>query len=316
MESELPRPTYELPKDVRCDIIIPTRDRLELLSVCVDSILALTTGVDYGIVVVDNGSVEAGTLAYLDHLREDGRIRVIRDESPFNYSALNNRAVATSTADVVVLLNNDIEIADGAWLRELAVHACRSEIGAVGAKLLYPDGSLQHAGVILGVEGVAAHAYPGFPRSHTGQFGRALAAQRMSAVTAACLAVRRSVFDEVGGLDPDLAVAFNDVDFCLRVGEAGYRNLWLPWVWMYHHESASRGHEDSPEKRARFAGEVELMKARWADVLVSDPAYNPNLSLFGRAFSIDPARAAASAARASTQVDRCNECKAESDTAA
>ncbi|WP_337244467.1 glycosyltransferase family 2 protein [Luteimonas sp. gir] len=315
-ETVLPRLTYELQAGTRCDIVIPTRDRVELLSACVDSILALTSGVDYEIVVVDNGSSQPKTLAYLDRLREDGRIRVIRDESPFNYSALNNRAVADSTADVVVLLNNDIEIVDGTWLRELAAHACRPEIGAVGAKLLYPDGSLQHAGVILGVEGVAAHAYPGFPRSHPGQFGRALAAQRMSAVTAACLAVRRSVFDEVGGLDPRLAVAFNDVDFCLRVREAGYSNLWLPWVWMYHHESASRGQEDSPEKIARFASEVGSMKARWGDVLVSDPAYNPNLSLFGRAFSIDPARSAAPAPRASMQVDCRNECRAESDTAA
>ncbi|MFL6586022.1 MAG: glycosyltransferase [Luteimonas sp.] len=315
-ESGLPRLRYELPQHIRCDIVIPTRDRLDLLSVCVDSILARTAGVDYGIVIVDNGSTQVDTLAYLEQLREDKRIRVIRDDSPFNYSALNNRAVADSTADVVVLLNNDIEITEGTWLRELAMHACRPGVGAVGAKLLYPDASLQHAGVILGVEGVAAHAYPGFPRLHPGQFGRALAAQRMSAVTAACLAIQRSVFEEVGGLDTELAVAFNDVDFCLRVGEAGYRNLWLPWVWMYHHESASRGQEDNPEKIARFATEVGAMKARWANVLVSDPAYNPNLSLVGRAFSIDPARSAACVPRASTQVDRCNECRAESDTAA
>jgi len=304
-ESGLPRLRYEPPQHLRCDIVIPTRDRLDLLSVCVDSILGRTTGVDYGIVIVDNGSTQAETLAYLEQLGEDKRIRVIRDDSPFNYSALNNLAVAHSTADVVVLLNNDIEIAEGTWLRELATHACRPGVGAVGAKLLYPDASLQHAGVILGVEGVAAHAYPGFPRFHQGQFGRAWAAQRMSAVTAACLAIRRSVFEEVGGLDTDLAVAFNDVDFCLRVGEAGYRNLWLPWVWMYHHESASRGQEDNPEKIARFDAEVALMKARWANVLVSDPAYNPNLSLFGRAFSIDPARSAACVPRTSTQVDRC-----------
>ncbi|MDR7194157.1 glycosyltransferase family 2 protein [Luteimonas terrae] len=303
-ETQMPRMAYDLPADLFCEIVIPTRDRVDLLSVCVNSILERTEGVGYGVAIVDNGSTHPDTLAYLDRLRGDTRVRIVRDDSPFNYSALNNRAVAGSTADVVVLLNNDIEIIEGSWLYELATHACRPGVGAVGAKLLYPDDTLQHAGVILGVEGVAAHPYPRFPATHSGQFGRALAAQRFSAVTAACLAVRREVFEIVNGLDTSLAVAFNDVDLCLRISEAGYRNLWLPWVWMYHHESASRGHEDNPEKLARFASEIEVMKTRWNDVLVSDPAYNPNLSLVGRAFSIDPSRSAAPVPRANTQVAR------------
>ena len=289
-DTPLPRLIYHVPQGTLCEIVIPTRDRVDLLSMCVSSVLALTTGIDYRITIVDNGSVQAETFAYLDGLRDDARVRVVRDEAPFNYSALNNLAVSTSLADVVVLLNNDIEITDGDWLREMAAHACRAGVGAVGAKLLYPDGSLQHAGVVLGVDGVAAHAYTRCPPGHPGQFGRALAPQRMSAVTAACLAVQRTVFDEVGGLDVRLAVAFNDVDLCLRIGRAGYRNLWLPSVSMYHHESASRGHEDSPEKQARFSREVDAMQARWGEILMRDPAYNPNLSLAGRAFSIDPGR--------------------------
>jgi len=281
---------FPIPDAVRCDIVIPTRDRVDLLSVCVQSILSHTEGVDYGITIVDNGSQQPETVAYFDRLREDRRVRILRDDAPFNYSALNNRAVADSTADVIVLLNNDIEITEPHWLCELATHACRPGVGAVGAKLLYPDGSLQHAGVVLGVEGVAAHPYTRLPRMYAGQFGRAWAAQRFSAVTAACLAVRREVYEQVGGLDESLAVAFNDVDLCLKIVSAGYANLWLPWVWMYHHESASRGYEDNPEKRARFEGEVTKMKERWQHRLQSDPAYNTNLSLVGRAFSVDPSR--------------------------
>ncbi|UNK41909.1 glycosyltransferase family 2 protein [Luteimonas sp. S4-F44] len=291
-ETGMPRVRYARPPGLRCDVIVPTRDRVDLLSVCVDSVLARSEGIDLTVTVVDNGSVRPETFAYFDHLREDGRVRIVRDDAPFNYSALNNRAAERSGAQVLVLLNNDVEIIDSNWLREIASHAMRDEVGAVGAKLLYPDHSLQHAGVILGVEGVAAHAYTRKPRMHPGQFGRALAAQRFSAVTAACLAIRREVFEAVGGLDEHLAVAFNDVDFCLRVEDAGYRNLWLPWVVLYHHESASRGYEDNPEKQARFDREVVMMQQRWADRLEDDPAYNPNLALVGRAFSLDPARRA------------------------
>lgn len=286
------RVRHPLPDGVRCDIVIPTRDRVDLLAVCVDSILALTDGVDYRITIVDNGSVEPATHAYFERAQRDARVRVLAYDAPFNYSAINNFAVSRCESDIVVLLNNDIEVIDGGWLRELASQACRPGVGAVGAKLLYPDRTLQHAGVILGVKGVAAHPYARRGRGYPGQFGRALAAQSMSAVTAACLAVRRSVFDEVGGLDESLAVAFNDVDFCLRIVRAGYRNLWTPYAELLHHESASRGYEDDPVKQARFASEVETMQQRWGEALERDPAYSPNLSLSGRAFTIDPLREA------------------------
>ncbi len=298
VDTGMPRLEFELPEGTRCEIVIPTRDNVELLRACVESIFSFTEGVDYGIAIVDNGSQLSDTLSYLDRLRSDPRVRIIHDDAPFNFSALNNHAAAGSDADVLVLLNNDIEITESGWLRELAAHACRREVGAVGAKLVYPDGSLQHAGVVLGVGGIAAHAMTRQPRMHAGQFGRALAAQRFSAVTAACLAVRREVFEHVGGLDEELAVAFNDVDLCLRIDEAGFRNLWLPWVWMYHHESASRGYEDNPEKMARFQGEIEAMKLRWGDTLTADPAYSPNLSLHDRAFAIDSSRHARRVPRA------------------
>ncbi|MFC4726853.1 glycosyltransferase family 2 protein [Coralloluteibacterium thermophilus] len=286
------RVRHPLPSGVRCDIVIPTRDRVDLLSVCVDSILTLTEGVDYRITIVDNGSAEPATHAYFARLQDDARVRVLAYDAPFNYSAINNFAVRECDGDIVVLLNNDIEVVDADWLRELASQACRPGIGAVGARLLYPDRTLQHAGVILGVKGVAAHPYTRRGRMHPGQFGRALAVQSMSAVTAACLAVRRRTFDEVGGLDESLAVAFNDVDFCLRLVRAGHRNLWTPYAELIHHESASRGYEDDPVKQARFASEVETMQRRWGLALERDPAYSPNLSLSGRAFTIDPLREA------------------------
>jgi GT2 family glycosyltransferase len=152
--------------------------------------------------------------------------------------------------------------------------------------LYYPDDTIQHAGVVLGMHGVAAHPYCGKPRGYPGQMGRARLTQAMSAVTAACLLVRRTVFDEAGGLDESLRIAFNDIDFCLRVRRLGYRNVWTPFAELYHHESATRGHEDSPEKQARFAGEVELMRRKWGDELAADPAYSPNLTLTGTPFEL------------------------------
>jgi GT2 family glycosyltransferase len=157
--------------------------------------------------------------------------------------------------------------------------ALRPGIGAVGEMLYYPDDTIQHAGVILGIHGVAAHLYCGMPRGYPGQGGRAFVAQSLSAVTAACMVIRREVFEQVGGLDERLQVAFNDIDFCLRVRQAGYRNLWTPFAELYHHESASRGKEDTAAKKTRFLGEVQFMQARWGDALLADPAYNPNLSL-------------------------------------
>jgi glycosyltransferase involved in cell wall biosynthesis len=267
-------------------IIIPTRDRIDLLQRCVDSILARTTYANYEIVLVDNQSVEPASLAYLAGFANHPQVRVHRHDHPFNFSTINNDAVATCRGELVCLLNNDIEVITPDWLEELASHALRPHVGAVGAMLYYPNDTIQHAGVMLGVHGVAAHPYCGMPRGHVGQMGRARLAQAMSAVTAACLLVRREVYRQAGGLDPLLQVAFNDVDFCLRLRQHGYTNMWTPFAELYHHESASRGHENTPEKRSRFTREVGFMKSRWGAQLEHDPAYNPNLTLSGEPFTL------------------------------
>jgi glycosyltransferase involved in cell wall biosynthesis len=243
--------------------------------------------------VVDNGSDDPAALAYLASLADGthplarGRARVVRYEAPFNYSAINNFAVRQARGDLVALLNNDLEAITPDWLDEMASHAMRPEIGCVGALLYYPNDTIQHAGIILGLGGVAGHAFRDFPRGTEGVFNRARLVQNYSAVTAACLVVRKAVYEQAGGLDEkELAVAFNDVDFCLKVREAGYRNLWTPFAEFVHHESASRGVDDTDEKAARFRSEVEAMLGRWGSKLLRDPAYNPNLTLDHTDFSL------------------------------
>jgi GT2 family glycosyltransferase len=260
-------------------IVIPTRDRVDLLRLCVESILSLTTYPEFEVLVVDNGSTEPDAIDYLASLERRPRVRVLRDARPFNYSAINNLAVEQAAGDVIALLNNDIEVISPHWLDEMVAHALRPGIGAVGAMLYYPDDTIQHAGVVVGLGGVAGHVYSRQPRGCAGEGNRAMLVQGMTAVTAACLVVRRSAWREVGGLDETLAVAFNDVDFCLRLHQAGYRNLWTPHAELYHHESASRGSEDTDDKLRRFHSEVTLMMARWKGLLDDDAAYSPNLSL-------------------------------------
>jgi len=281
------RVSYALPTQApKISLIIPTRDGLKLLERCVNSILALTTYDNYEIIIVDNQSQDPATLQYLRDVVVNPKVKVIAYDQPFNYSALNNYAVRQTQGELVGLVNNDIEVISPDWLQEMAGHAMRPEIGAVGAMLYYPNDTIQHAGVVLGVHGVAAHAYCGKPRGYPGQMGRAALTQNMSAVTAACLLIRREVFEEVNGLDESLQVAFNDIDFCLRVKQRGYRNLWTPFAELYHHESATRGYEDSPEKQARFASEVESMLARWPFELAADPFYSCNLTLVGTPFEL------------------------------
>lgn len=267
-------------------LLIPTRDKVDLLRQCVDSILRKTDYPNYEIVILDNGSREPQTLAYLAKAVEDQRIRVVGYDKPFNYSALNNFGAGQARGEVLGLLNNDVEVIGGRWLTEMVSHALRPEIGVVGAMLYYPNDTIQHAGVFLGIGGVAGHAYVGQPRGYPGDKHRAGLAQSLSAVTAACALIRRSVFEEVGGLDEGLQVAFNDVDMCLRVRERGYRNLWTPFAELYHHESASRGYENTPEKIARFKREEAFMKQRWGEALQRDPYYNPNLTLTDTPFSL------------------------------
>ncbi|MEA4812730.1 MAG: glycosyltransferase family 2 protein [Anaerolineaceae bacterium] len=268
-------------------IIIPTRDKTKLLRRCVESILLKTSYDNYEILIVDNSSQEDESIKYLNLLKRNEKIRVIDFPEPFNFSRINNYAVSQSQGSIVLLLNNDTEIITPDWLEQLISYSNMPEIGAVGTMLYYPDKTIQHAGVILGIGGVAAHAYSGFSKGSSGQFGRLGLVQNMSAVTAACLAIEKKKYLEVGGLnEEDLKIAFNDVDFCIRLLEKGYRNLWTPHVELYHFESASRGYEDTPEKKKRFELEVKYMQDKWGEKLVSDPAYNPNLSLSHSNFKI------------------------------
>ncbi|HEY0965810.1 MAG TPA: glycosyltransferase [Opitutaceae bacterium] len=273
---------YQLPSAAPLvSLIIPTRDRLALTRTCVESILAKTDYARYEILILDNDSVEPATLAWFaDVQARDARVKVLRYPHPFNYSALNNFGVKQATGEIIGLLNNDLEVITPGWLTEMVSHAVRPEIGAVGAMLYYPNDTIQHAGIILGLGGVANHAFYRYPRGTDGYKNRARLVQNFSAVTGACLLVRKAVYEQVGGLNADqLAVAFNDVDFCLKVRAAGYLNTWTPFAELYHHESASRGSEDTPEKLARFAREVDYMRRTWGAELDNDPAYNQNFSL-------------------------------------
>jgi glycosyltransferase involved in cell wall biosynthesis len=281
------RVRYELPMPMpMVSLIIPVRNELKLTQQCVTSVLRKTTYRNYEILIVDNGSDDTKVLNYLQSLKSDSRIRIIRDDRPFNFPALNNAAVKQARGEVLALVNNDIEVISPDWLSEMVSHAVRTEIGAVGARLLYPNGTLQHGGVILGIGGVAGHANKGLPRYQYGYFARAVVIQSVSAVTAACLVVRKELYEKVGGFNEDLKVAYNDIDFCLKIREAGYRNLFTPYAELYHHESASRGYENTPDKQLRLEAEGQYMKQRWGDLLLNDPAYNPNLTLEWEDFSL------------------------------
>lgn len=266
-------------------LIIPTRDGYELLKKCISSIINKTHYPHYEILVLNNQTQCVQTLEYFELLKQKNRARIIDFDEEFNFSNINNLGVQHAKGSIVGLINNDIEVLNAEWLEEMVCHASRPDIGCVGAKLYYPDMRIQHAGVILGIGGVAGHAHKYFGSHHHGYHSRLSLVQNFSAVTAAALLVRKSVYIEVGGLEPLLKVAFNDVDFCLKVREAGYRNLWTPFAELIHHESVSRGYEDSPEKQQRFSSEVTFMKTKWGSQLTNDPCYNPNLTLEHEDFS-------------------------------
>ncbi|WP_299564157.1 glycosyltransferase family 2 protein [Enterovirga sp.] len=275
--NRLVRPLPEAPPLVSC--IIPTRDRAELLGTVLEGLFGHTDYPAIEAVVVDNGSREPETARLFARYADDPRVRILPAPGPFNFSDLSNQGAAAASGSVLLFLNNDVEVIEPDWLAELVRQALEPETGAVGAKLLYPDGTIQHAGIVLGIGGVAGHADLGLPESDGGYFARLLLAQEVSAVTGACLAMRREVFAEVGGFDAEhLKIAFNDIDLCLRVREAGYRIVWTPFSRLIHHESKSRGPEDTPEKIARFQRETAVMQERWGARLQADPYYNPNLS--------------------------------------
>ena len=259
-------------------VMVPTRDRADLLERCTDAVLSRTDYAPLELLVVDNDSKEEKTLELLRQLGHDPRVRVIRHPGSFNYSALNNLAARQARGEVLVLLNNDTDAIEPGWMRELVSHAVRPEVGAVGAKLLYPDGRVQHAGVVLGPDGSLTHQLRLSNRTDPGPGGELALARTVSAVTGACLALRRSVFFEVGGLDEQhLAVAFNDVDLCLRIGDRGYKVVWTPFAELLHLESGARGLDDTPEKRARMMAEWAHLRRTWGALLEADPFHNPNL---------------------------------------
>ncbi|MHB8908670.1 MAG: glycosyltransferase [Syntrophales bacterium] len=273
--------TFALPaNEPIVTIIIPTKNRCDLLERCISSIINKTNYNNYEIIIVDNGSDEITTQEYLTGLASDSRFRVIRDNGEFNYSRINNEAVCLANGSVIALLNNDIEIISKNWLRDMVAIAIQNKIGAVGAKLLYPDETIQHAGVVFGMIRVAGHAHKGLGRNEAGYFNWAQTLRAVSAVTAACLVIKKERYLKVGGLDEKkLPVSFNDIDLCLRLLENGYWNIYEPSAILYHHESASRGPEDSIEKQERAHCECAFMLMRWNHLIGKDPTYNPNLSL-------------------------------------
>jgi GT2 family glycosyltransferase len=268
-------------------IIVPTRDRLDLVRPCLDS---LRTKTDYGrfeIIVIDNGSIEQRTADYFDDLERDPRVRVLPRPGPYNFSAMNNFAAREARGSYLCLLNNDTEVIEPRWLTEMMRYAVRPDIGAVGAKLLYADGSLQHAGVVVGVGGVAGHIHRSLPAGEPGYFCQPHVAQFVSAVTAACLVVDKRKFLAVGGLDEiELPVAFNDVDLCLKLQAAGWRNVYVPHAVLLHHESKTREKDASPGQIERFRRETDVLQKRWGTEGYDDPLLNPNLDPFSETLVI------------------------------
>ncbi len=263
-------------------IIVPFRDQPDMLRSCFESVLQRSTYRHFEIIGISNNSRRKATLAQIKRLaRMDKRVRFEAFNEPFNYSRINNFAVRRAAGEHIVLMNNDIEIITPEWIEALLEHSQRSEVGAVGAKLIYADNKIQHAGVIIGIAGFAGHAHRHLPKELPGYMSRAMLIQNVSAVTAALMMVRKSLYLQIGGLDEEnLSVALNDVDFCLRLRQRGLLNVYTPYCEAYHYESASRGYEETPEKKQRFRREVDFFQRRWRALLdAGDPYYNPNLSL-------------------------------------
>lgn len=261
-------------------ILIPNKDQKESLKKCLDSVFTKTTYTNYEVIIIENNSQEKETWEYYEELKQRERVKVITWKDGFNYSAINNFGVKEAKGEYLLFLNNDVEVINPRWMEEMIGNCQRKEVGIVGAKLYYPDDTIQHAGTIIGIGGIAGHAFLNLPRSRSGYLHKASLQMNLSAVTAACMMMKREVFELIGGFEEELAVAFNDVDLCLRCVQAGYLVVYHPRVELYHYESKSRGTEDSEEKIRRFQGEIEFMRTRWIDLLKKgDPYYNKNLTL-------------------------------------
>jgi len=282
------RVVYMLPRErPLISVIVPTRNGFRHLMPCIQSLLEKTSYHPLEILVVDNQSDDIETIDYFNYLRTLDKIKIISFDEPFNYSRMNNFAVSRAQGEWICLLNNDTEVISSDWLEDMAGYLAQPGVGVVGAKLLYSDGTVQHAGDAVGPGGCADHFHSGIGRNDPGYAGRALLAQDLSAVTAACLLTKASLFNQLGGLDEiNLPVAFNDVDYCLRVREVGMRVVWTPHALLYHHESISRGKDVTPAQMKRAASELTFMKVRWKDVMQHDPFYNPNLSYLRPDFSL------------------------------
>ena len=269
-------------------IIIPNKDHIDDLKRCMDSIDQKSTYKNYEYIIVENNSTDDATFQYYKKLEaENPKAHVVYWDKEFNYSAINNYGAAFAKGEYLLLLNNDTEIINEDCLEELLGYCMRSDVGAVGARMYYEDDTIQHAGVVIGFGGIAGHCFVLQPRGTTGYCHRIICAQDYSAVTAACMMVKREAFDKVGGLTEELAVAFNDIDFCMKLREAGYLIVYNPYAELYHYESKSRGLEDTPEKVARFNKEIQIFERRWPDIMRDgDPYYNPNLTLKSQDFSL------------------------------
>lgn len=282
------RIVYKIKGNPKVSIVIANRNHRADLEKCVRSIVEKTTYENYEVIIVENGSTERDIFEYYARLERDPRFRVVTwAGGTFNYSAINNFGVGASAGEYLLLLNNDIEIITPDWIQEMLMYAQRTDVGAVGAKLYYPNDTVQHAGIGIGLLGLAGHLHRHFPRRHPGYMGRLSYAHNLSAVTAACIMVPRTVWERVGGLDEGYAVAFNDVDLCMKIRDVGYLIVFTPFAEAYHYESLSRGSEDTPEKRARFVGEIERFYDKWKRVLDrGDPYYNPGFRLDREDFSL------------------------------
>ncbi|AFZ45838.1 glycosyl transferase family 2 [Halothece sp. PCC 7418] len=280
---------YEVKDPDLVSIIIPTKNLGNVLNTCLKSIFEKTTYPHYEVLVIDNGSTEQQTKNIFESwkMREPNRFRYETLDIPFNFSKLNNYGVEQTTGKYLLFLNNDTEVIDNDWLEAMVEQAQRPSIGAVGALLLHQDNTIQHAGVVGGVGGVAGHSHKYYHGESHGYFNQLKTNNNYSAVTAACLMCRREVFQKVGGFEPELAVAFNDVDLCFKMLNQGYKNICVSHVRLYHYESKSRGYDDTPEKQARFSQEVKYMKSKWKEFIEHDPCYNPNLTREREDFTIE-----------------------------
>ena len=279
---------YDVIGEPLVSIIIPNKDAADTLRTCIESIFEKSTYKNFEIIIVENNSTTDEIFSYYKELEENDRIRIIKYDGGFNYSAINNFAVKHAIGEYLLFLNSDTSVITPDWMEQMLGNAQRSDVGAVGCRLLYPDNTIQHAGIIIGLGGIAGHAFKNMPAARTGYMHRASTQMDVSAVTAACMMMPKAVFDEVGGFEEKLTVAFNDVDLCLRVRQKGYLIIYDAYVELYHYESKIRGAEDTQEKARRFYSEIEFMRSRWMDLLKSgDPCYNPNLTLSNENYSLN-----------------------------